>query len=260
MKRTKLGGVTFNWREDLPLAMEELAKIGYEGFEILFQSKLYQPYRGKPGQLKKEISKAGIELAGLYFGGVWYQKETRDGEVKRALEAAQGLATLEGKYLIVGPSSRKKDSLGLTDQEYKHMTEALNQIGQGCQKLGITCSFHPHINLSIERRHEIDKIFSLTDPDIVKFCLDTGHIYAGGWDPVEVIEKYKERIVYVHLKDFKDGFYCSLGSGEIDTEAILKALKNQGYSGWILPEIPSRDQSAVGIARENYQYLKARLW
>src|SRR5699024_3003829 len=54
----------------------------------------------------------------------------------------------------------------------------------------------------IETPEEIARIFEATDPELVSFCLDTGHIVYGGGDPVMMIEEYPERIGYVHIKAF----------------------------------------------------------
>ncbi|MGQ9628930.1 MAG: sugar phosphate isomerase/epimerase family protein [bacterium] len=260
MKKTKLGGVTFNFKGSLKEAIEVLAEIGYEGFEVLSSSPLYQPYAGKPEDLRRSTDEVGISLAGLYYGAPFYKKEDVARDIEGALAVVQDLSRLRGSYLIVGPGPRKEGSLGLTDEEYRCMADALNEIGAECKKLGVPLCFHPHINQTIERRHEIDKLFGLTDPETVKFCVDTGHLYAGGSDPVEIIKKYKNIVAYVHLKDFKDGAYCNLGTGEMDNEAILQALKDIGYSGWILPEVPGRGVQPPTNERHNYNYLKPRLW
>lgn len=61
---------------------------------------------------------------------------------------------------------------------------------------------HPHGDSHIETPEEIARVFEATDPELVSFCLDTGHIVYGGGDPLAMIDEYPERIGYVHIKAF----------------------------------------------------------
>ncbi|MGO8396535.1 hypothetical protein ACC760_39045, partial [Rhizobium ruizarguesonis] len=36
---------------------------------------------------------------------------------------------------------------------------------------------------------------------VAGFCLDTGHSYYAGMDPVEMIRRYADRLDYIHFKD-----------------------------------------------------------
>ena len=152
---------------------------------------------------------------------------------------------------------------GLTDEQYECMASALDRVGLDCRKPGITCCLNPHVRQVIERRHESNRILGMTDPDLVKFCFDPSHVYIGGWDPVGSIEKHKERIACVHLRNLKDGYYSNPATGEINMDQVLQTLKRASYSGWILHCMPAYahyGESEAEVARDNFRYLETKLW
>jgi inosose dehydratase len=97
----------------------------------------------------------------------------------------------------------------------------------------------------------------LTDPDLVHFLFDTGHLYFAGDDPLAMAEKYAERIKHVHLKNirkpimdqvkpkgmsFKDGIQAGIFTvpgdpdGCIDFKPILEVLADRDFKGWLIVE------------------------
>ncbi len=46
----------------------------------------------------------------------------------------------------------------------------------------------------------MERFLSDTDPSLVNLCLDTGHISYCDGNNIEIIERFPERITYVHLK------------------------------------------------------------
>jgi len=83
----------------------------------------------------------------------------------------------------------------------------------------------------------VDEIDSL----LVRVYFDVGNVFQFG-HPEDWIHLLGPRISRVHVKDFKrsvgtaNGF-CDLGEGEIDWPAVMKALKEIGYDGWITAEL-----------------------
>ena len=60
--------------------------------------------------------------------------------------------------------------------------------------------FHPHADTHVDTQERIERFLSDTDPQFVNLCLDTGHISYCHGDNVQIIERFPERITYVHLK------------------------------------------------------------
>ena len=66
-------------------------------------------------------------------------------------------------------------------------------------------------------------------------CLDIGHDFRFGYDPVDSIRRYGDRLFDVHLKNVTDctkkGRAMVFPRGKIDLVEIAKALRDIGYAG-----------------------------
>ncbi len=86
-----------------------------------------------------------------------------------------------------------------------------------CAEQGLRASFHPHAATYVESPEEIDAILERT-PAELGLCLDTGHTVVGGGDPVEIVRRYADRLVHLHLKDVDGAVLERLRAGEIDMD------------------------------------------
>ena len=85
-------------------------------------------------------------------------------------------------------------------------------------------ALHPssHHNTLLGTRAEYDRIMALTDPALIGWVPDTGHILRGGQDILDTLRTYRDRIRYLHLKDVDAaGHWSMLGEGVCDTAAVI---------------------------------------
>ena len=104
-----------------------------------------------------------------------------------------------------------------------------------------------------------DKVKDL-DPRI-GMCLDIGHDFRNGADPVADLEKYHTRVFDMHIKDETDnskaGQCVEMGRGKIDFPAFVRMMRKVGYDGMCSLEYEKdMDNPFIGIA-ESYGYMKA---
>ena len=104
-----------------------------------------------------------------------------------------------------------------------------------------------------------DKVKDL-DPNI-GMCLDIGHDFRNGADPVADLEKYHTRVFDMHIKDETDnskaGQCIEMGRGKIDFPAFVRMMRKVGYEGMCSLEYEKdMDNPFLGIA-ESYGYMKA---
>lgn len=99
----------------------------------------------------------------------------------------------------------------------------------------------------------------------IGLCLDVGHCFRSGEDPVEMIRRHHARLYDVHLKDtvaavgdLKDT-PVEMGRGRLDLRAILAALREVGFArgAWLEYEKDPNDPVA-GLA-ESAGYLRGLL-
>jgi inosose dehydratase len=128
----------------------------------------------------------------------------------------------------------------------------LDAICDHAASRGVVAALHPHIGTLVESGEETDRVIAGSR---IGLCLDTGHLLAGGTDPVAVTAAHPGRIVHVHLKDVDgaaaarvraaqttfgravhDGMFRPLGTGDVDIAALVRTLENAGYAGWYVLE------------------------
>lgn len=123
-------------------------------------------------------------------------------------------------------------------------------------------------------------LLSLTNPAHLGLVFDTGHYCfgAGSYNVIEAMDRFAERIWYVHLKDchpdvadrsrregldyfasLKNGVFCELGKGAVDFPGVLRWLAARDYQGYVLVEqdvLPGMG-SPKESARRNREYLRS---
>ena len=140
--------------------------------------------------------------------------------------------------------------------------------------------FHPHTSTYVEAPQEIERLLELSR---IELLLDTGHLLVGGSDPIQALRDWGPRVGYVHLKDarldvvrdvvaegvggveaWRRGVFCELGTGDVDLDAFLDALRATGYDGWLCVEqdrIPRDDEplsEAADAQVRNRAWLRER--
>ncbi len=146
-------------------------------------------------------------------------------------------------------------------------------------KYGVRAVIHPHAGGYIEFGDEIERIANDVPAELAGFCIDTGHTYYAGMDPVETLKNYADRLDYVHFKDIDEkvfrrvlgekirffeacaqGVMCPIGRGTIDYPAVKRALEEIGYHGFITVEQERDPLSASGSladVKESRDYLRS---
>ncbi len=158
----------------------------------------------------------------------------------------------------------------LDDENWQRMMKHIKIISQIAQEeYGVRPVIHPHAGGWIEFSDEIEKLVRDIPYETAGLCLDTGHLYYSGMDPVTYLDKYFDKIDYLHFKDvnasiYKDvlsrkveffaacgeGVMCPIGTGAIDYPAVKKFLKEKNYQGWITIEQERDPRDAEGSLKD----------
>jgi inosose dehydratase len=159
-----------------------------------------------------------------------------------------------------------------TPDECKRLGNLLTELGKRTADIGIPLAYHNHLNTISESPANLDLILEAADPKYVKLELDTAHSVAGGGDPAKTIEKYHERLLFLHLKDVVDlpstaaGKYpfqfVELGRGRVDLPAVFTALKKVHYRGWAIVEldrVPEKSRTPKECALISKTYLEQKI-
>ncbi|CUX55148.1 Putative sugar phosphate isomerase/epimerase IoIE [Agrobacterium fabrum str. J-07] len=168
----------------------------------------------------------------------------------------------------------------LDDAAWAGMMNNIRAISELARdKYGVRATIHPHAGGYIEFEDEIARLAADIPQEVAGFCLDTGHTWYAGMDPVETLRKYADRLDYVHFKDIDkavfdrimgehirffeacgQGVMCPIGNGCIDYPAIRALLDELGYEGFITVEQERDPRNAGGSLADvklSRDYLKS---
>ncbi len=195
---------------------------------------------------------AGIELYSVACGLYWDYWLNADCEserakakdiVKRQLDVAKLLGC---DTILVIPGTVNADFAApdkVVDYEttYKRSLEAMCELKSYAEKVGVSIGlenvWNKFLLSPVEMRDFIDKIGS----DFVGSYLDIGNTLANGY-PEHWIRTLGKRIKKVHFKDYRKAAgglhgFVDLLAGDVDYPAVMKALGEIGYDGWVSAEM-----------------------
>ena len=141
-----------------------------------------------------------------------------DGDLPNALRAAKEL----GQSFVICPSVDERLRKNLDD--WKRLSQRFNEIGEQCQKVGLSFAYHNH---DFEFRPvggqiPYDVMLAETDAGLVKMEMDLYWAVKARADPVAYFERHPGRFKLLHLKDMgRDGSIADVGKGTIDFKRIL---------------------------------------
>lgn len=268
--------------------LDEMHETGYEGTELGDWG--FMPT--DPHTLRQELAARDLDLLASWVS-VYLHDPSRLAESEAvAVRTARQLAEVGGQYdLIVLGNDPYTDPMrtqnagritpqqGMSQTQWERFAAAANRIARAVQReTGLRTVFHHHIGTWVETPEETATFLSLTDPDVIGLCFDTGHYRFGGGDPVEGLRRHADRIWHVHFKDcdprvaeqsrrnqwnaiqsVAHGVFCELGHGDVDFPAIVQQLKNMNYAGWVVVEqdvLPGMGTPKES-AQRNRDYLRS---
>ena len=82
--------------------------------------------------------------------------------------------------------------------------ETFNQVGELARERGMRFYYHNHFQ-EFQRfgdDYVYDLILTNTDPSLVFLQIDTYWVYRGGQDPIEWMNRFPDRVILLHQKDF----------------------------------------------------------
>lgn len=240
---------TINWgtKCDLKAALAEIREAGWQAVELFDHS---LDWLGTHDHLRGLLD--GLRSA-AFFGGI--SVPVSHDEIithKRRLDYAALFGT-EMYGLVGGGRLRQRPP---TDEEYADLARACEELAVYAADLGIGIAYHPHTGCTVETEAEIDRLLNQTR--VMQLCLDVSHIALVDEDPVTQLRKYRQRIGYIHMKDWARGKFVELGEGTIgiDFPAILAELESWRYEGWLVIENSRSDISPAHSARFNADYIR----
>lgn len=212
--------------------------------------------------LERLLPKYKVRVSSIYWGDDFHVVSQHERIQKDCHRFLGYLKRFGSDRLTIGPPDPKVDN---EKQAVSNMAKIMNYVGKvAIEQYGIKTGVHPHVDGLIENQRQIDQLMAETDPKYFGLSPDTAQLWMGGADPVQVFEKYKHRIIYMHYKDIR-GYYrglreyldnvIELGRGVIDFPALHRILKSVNYKGWITIDLDNARITPLDSAKVNREYI-----
>ncbi len=258
----------YSVRDDMkkdPLGtLKQLAAMGYKNVEHAnYNDRKFYGYT--PVEFKKILDDLGMKMpSGHTVMGNLHWDETKKQFTDLWKYTVEDAATV-GQQYVISPwldNRYRKDRNALLG-----FMDVFNKSGELCKKSGMKFGYHNH-DFEFSEKLDGDVLYDImlsnTDPKLVVQQLDTGNLYNGGANAMEVVKKYPGRFLSLHVKDeiaaaSGNEKYEStiLGAGIVNLKAVIdevrKTTKNVHY---IIEQESYQGKTPLDCAKEDLAIMK----
>ena len=232
-----------------PRVLGEMNSLGLVATEFGPPGFLSDDPEARAGQL----AEYGLRAVGGFFPEILHDPNrdpmpALDRFIDACVASGAGVVVLAAHSGAEGYDARPT----LDDLGWKTLFANLDRLSVHARSRGVGVALHPHIGTMVETGADIDRVL---EGSAVALCIDTGHIFVAGADPLTVTRAAPDRVRHVHLKDvdaalaarviagevlFGDavraGVFRPLGDGDVDIADLVQTLEAAGYDGWYVLE------------------------
>jgi sugar phosphate isomerase/epimerase len=230
---------------DLSTTLKRIADIGYTTVQVSGVCSY------EPQWMKDELKKAGLEC-------VITHPETEAFYDAKKLVADHNIYNC--KYIGLGSMPGGAGAIDAVDS----FIEKFRPIGKAIKENGAYMMYHNHhyeFTKDANGIRVLDKIIEGFTPDELGFTLDTYWVQVGGGDPAAWLEKLKDRVPCIHLKDLVmnkvEQKMAPVGHGNMNFERIIAAAENAGTEYMLVEQDYCYDEDPFVCLEKSYKYLKS---
>ena len=266
--RLKVGYASITWGNAERQAIDDISSLGYKGIQM--RNNAVAEF--KPDELRGLMEQHNLKFVALSSGDVTLDSPNESEQLDTHVSNAKFVKAVDGLYLQVldklKPYPRKT-----TPDECVRLGKLLTELGKRVSDVGVKMGYHNHMNTIGEHPENLQRVMDASDPRYVGLLLDTAHYVAGGGDPAEAIVHYRDRLLFLHLKDVVDipvdtpgakypFKFVELGRGRVDLPAVMEALRKIRFHGWAIVEldrVPDKSRTPKECAAISKEYLQNQL-
>jgi inosose dehydratase len=251
-----------SWEQPYERVLNEMAESGYTATEL-------GPYGYFPTEadtLRPALRARSLEMLSSFVPVNLADATAAVEATKQIRKVGSFLAALGARYIIFADAqSKQRENIAgrvpsdggtsLSAKQWNNVARTAREAEQIARDFGLDLVFHPHVGTFVETPAEMERFFDTVSATRIGLCLDTGHCYYGGGDPVAIANQYKHLLRYLHIKDIDPtvldesnrkrlnfdqavgaGVFSQIGEGCIDFPTFFRVLDENGYAGWCVVE------------------------
>ena len=204
--------------------------------------------------LKAAVRETGLPVHGVVYGRSWKTRfsapdaEGRTEAVDGLKDALRDARELGGTSVLVIPGV--VDAATPYGEAYARATASLAECVPVAEEVGVDLLVENVWNNFLLSPLETAAFIDSFESDRVGAYFDIGNVVRYGW-PEHWIAALGDRIKKLDLKEYSrdlqksDGLYkgfgVDIGDGSIDWPAVVSALEDIDYRGWVTAEVPGGD-------------------
>ena len=261
------GYASITWNGNDRQAIDDISSLGFPGIQL--RANAIEEF-ASPAELRGLLEKHHLKMVALSSGSVRIDPAVEAEEIAKHISHAKFVQDVGGLYLQV-TDQRPKDR-AVTPADYVRLGRLITEIGKRTADLGVTVGYHNHMGTLGQSPEEVDQILEAADPRYVKLELDVAHYFQGAGDPAKAVEKYHDRLLFLHIKDVeslpnaadpkRNYRFVELGRGRVDLPAVFDALHKVNFRGWAVVEldaVPDKRRTPKECAEISQKYLEEKI-
>jgi sugar phosphate isomerase/epimerase len=237
----KLGLTSYTLRK---FSLEQAVEMTKEaGVKYISLKDMHLPFKSTTAErerARRQVEGAGLTLLG---GGVIYMKND-EAEIRSYFDYAReaGMPTI-----VCSPDP-----------------DALDNVEKMTKEFNIRIAIHNHGPGDKKYPSPLDILRLVKDRnELMGICMDVGHTVRIGEDPVEAIQKCRQRLYDFHIKDITEatvkGRAIQVGRGVIDIVGVLKELVSIKYQYHLALEYEANEAAPLPGVTESFGYIRGVL-
>lgn len=235
--------------QDLPGLLADIAAAGYDGLEI----GAHRLDLSLPKEFKHLLDDHRLGLAGLHIHGELHNPAAIDPLFDFYTQAAAFAAVAGASFMLI--SGKPKEG-GKSLDEMASEVQVLTKVSRLCSQSGVRLCYHNHYWEIQDQMRELEYLVAHTSAEHFGLALDVAWVHRTGLTPSQVIDTYRERIQYIHIKDTLPERFMNLGEGQVDFLAIKTAIRGMPLP-WLTVERDEVLPDPLASAQACRSYLRA---
>ena len=248
--------------------LKQIKAVGFDAIDT-FDFRLGQIYGdyGGPAKYQEVVQDHGLERIVNIFHAADYDTRTYAPHLPETHEAIlEDFRVTMGHWssirldnIIVMPATLYYDMEPITEDKLKITADLWGKVGRITAEYGVKLTCHHEFFCGIQSEADIETFYSYADPEYVHLFVDTAQHCIASVDGVELYKRHADRVSGFHFKDTHDvavdgdhrhrpdseimapttgKWFYEMGTpeGRVDFEAMMTAVRDTGYEGWISVE------------------------
>jgi inosose dehydratase len=238
----RFGYAAITWGGNDRQAIDDVAALGFRGIQL--RGSAVTEWGDRPEELKGLLASRNLTLVALSSGLMRLDPAFEAEDLAAHVKHAQFVRAVGGLYLQV--VDERPRGRAITGDDSTRMGRLLTELGRRTADLGVPLGLHNHMGNLSQAPDEVARVLDAADPRYVKLELDTAHYAQAGGDPAAAVERYRDRLLFLHVKDLEspvpgraaDSYrFVELGRGKLDFPAFFAALTRTKFEGWAIVEL-----------------------